>query len=193
MDEPESLDQIVASRVKDLRAARGLTLDQLAALSGVSRAMISRIERAEASATAVLLVKLGAALGVTLGDLFETPQPATDPVRRASETPVRRDPENGYSRRNVAPANASGTNIVDVTLPAGARVAYDNLVTIAVEQFVWVLEGRLVLSYEGLVTELEAGDCRVMRLDSPLVFENRSEAPARYAVVLVSHSPGGRR
>ena len=84
MDEAESLDQIVASRVKDLRAARGLTLDQLAALSGVSRAMISRIERAEASATAVLLVKLGAALGVTLGDLFETPQPATDPGSQAA-------------------------------------------------------------------------------------------------------------
>lgn len=193
MDEAESLDQIVAGRVKDLRAARGLTLDQLAALSGVSRAMISRIERAEASATAVLLVKLGAALGVTLGDLFEAPRPATDPVRRASETPVRLDPETGYARRNVAPANASGTNIVDVTLPAGASVTYDNLITIAVEQFVWVLEGRLVLSYEGLVTELGPGDCRVMRLDSPLTFENRSDAPARYGVVLVPHSPGGRR
>ncbi|MBL8569531.1 MAG: helix-turn-helix transcriptional regulator [Phreatobacter sp.] len=184
----DDLDKVVAVRVRDLRAARGLTLDQLAALSGVSRAMISRIERAEASATAVLLVKLGAALGVTLGELFEAPQPQLDPVRRASETPVRRDPETGYTRRNVAPPNASGTNIVEVTLPAGRQVAYDNLVTMPVEQFVWVFEGTLTLSYEGLVTDLGPGDCRVMRLDSPLVFENRSARPARYAVVLVPHS-----
>jgi transcriptional regulator with XRE-family HTH domain len=191
----DELDHVVARRVRDLRAARNLTLDQLSALSGVSRAMISRIERAEASATAVLLVKLGAALGVTLGELFETPGPGTDPVRRAADTPVRRDPATGYTRRNVAPPNASGTNIVEVTLPAGKEVAYDNLVTVPVEQFVWVFEGTLTLSYEDLVTDLGPGDCRVMRLDSPLVFANRTERPARYAVVLVPHSGphGGRR
>jgi len=184
------LDKVVARRVRELRAARGLTLDQLSSLSGVSRAMISRIERAEVSATAVLLVKLAAALGVTFGTLFEAPEPSADPVRRAAETPIRVDPETGYSRRNVAPPNASGTDIVEVALPAGARVAYDNLVVIPVEQFVWVLEGLLTLSYEDLTTELGPGDCRVMRLDSPLVFENRSDRPARYAVVLVPHSAG---
>lgn len=193
-DTTDDLDQVVARRIRELRAAKGLTLDQLAAVSGVSRAMISRIERAEASATAVLLVKLGAALGVTLGELFETPQPKPDPVRRAAETPVRTDPETGYTRRNVAPPNASGTNIVEVMLPPGRRVAYDNVVVVPVEQFVWVFEGVLTLSYDGLVTDLGPGDCRLMRLDSPLVFENRTAAPARYAVVLVPHSgPHGAR
>ncbi|PTM51131.1 helix-turn-helix domain-containing protein [Phreatobacter oligotrophus] len=190
---PDDLDQVVAQRVRELRAAKGLTLDQLAALSGVSRAMISRIERAEASATAVLLVKLGAALGVTLGTLFEKPQPKPDPVRRAATTAVRTDPETGYTRRNVAPPNASGTDIVEVMLPAGKRVAYDNIVVIPVEQFVWVLEGTLTLSYDGLVTDLGPGDCRVMRLDYPLVFENRTERPARYCVVLVPNTSGGLR
>lgn len=184
----DNLDLIVAQRVRELRAAKGLTLDQLAALSGVSRAMISRIERAEASATAVLLVKLGAALGVTLGALFEKPEPKPNPVRRAASTPVRTDPETGYTRRNVAPPNASGTDIVEVMLPAGKRVAYDNIVVIPVEQFVWVFEGTLTLSYDGLTTDLGPGDCRVMRLDTPLVFENRTTVPVRYSVVLVPHS-----
>lgn len=194
-DLADNLDRIVAQRVRELRAAKGLTLDQLAAVSGVSRAMISRIERAEASATAVLLVKLGAALGVTLGALFEKPEPKANPVRRAAATAVRTDPETGYTRRNVAPANASGTDIVEVMLPPGRRVAYDNIVVIPVEQFVWVFEGTLTLSYDGLTTDLGPGDCRVMRLDSPLVFENRSQAPARYCVVLVPQSgaSGGRR
>lgn len=194
-DSTDHLDQIVAQRVRELRAAKGLTLDQLAALSGVSRAMISRIERAEASATAVLLVKLGAALGVTLGALFERPQPRPDPVRRAAATAVRADPDTGYTRRNVAPPNASGTDIVEVMLPPGKRVAYDNIVVIPVEQFVWVFAGTLTLTYDGLTTDLGPGDCRVMRLDTPLVFENRTEAPARYCVVLVSHAapPGLRR
>ncbi|WP_163468035.1 cupin domain-containing protein, partial [Klebsiella michiganensis] len=80
---------------------------------------------------------------------------------------------------------------VEVMLPAGARVAYDNLVTVPAEQFVWVFEGVLTLTTDGLTTELGAGDCRVMRLDEPLVFENRGDQPARYAVVLVPD--GGRR
>jgi transcriptional regulator with XRE-family HTH domain len=189
-DSRVDLDKVVARRVRELRAARGLTLDQLASLSGVSRAMISRIERAEVSATAVLLARLAAALGVTFGTLFETPDEAGDPVRRAADTPIRVDPETGYARRNVAPPNASGTDIVEVALPAGARVAYDNLVVVPVEQFVWVLEGTLTLTYEDRVTDLGPGDCRVMRLDSPLVFENRTGQAARYAVVLVPHSTG---
>ena len=53
-----------------LRVERGLTLDQLADLSGVSRAMISRIERSEASPTAALLARLCSALGVSLSVFF---------------------------------------------------------------------------------------------------------------------------
>lgn len=191
MENVSDLDQIVAQRVRELRAAKGFTLDQLASLSGVSRAMISRIERAEASATAVLLVKLGGALGVTLAALFEQDEPKREVVRRAADSPVRVDPETGYTRRNVAPRGASGTDVVEVMLPPGARVAYDNLVIVPAEQFVWVFEGVLTLETDGLSTDLGPGDCRVMRLDHPLVFENRGAAPARYAVVLVPD--GGRR
>lgn len=191
MENVSDLDQIVAQRVRDLRAAKGFTLDQLASLSGVSRAMISRIERAEASATAVLLVKLGGALGVTLAALFEQGEPKREMVRRAADSPVRIDPETGYTRRNVAPRGGSGTDVVEVMLPPGARVAYDNLVIVPAEQFVWVFEGVLTLDTDGLSTDLGPGDCRVMRLDHPLVFENRGDKPARYAVVLVPD--GGRR
>ncbi|QCI64977.1 helix-turn-helix domain-containing protein [Phreatobacter stygius] len=191
MEQVSDLDQVVAQRVRELRAAKGFTLDQLATISGVSRAMISRIERAEASATAVLLVKLGAALGVTLAALFEQDEPRRETVRRAADSPVRVDPETGYTRRNVAPRGASGTDVVEVMLPAGARVAYDNLVTVPAEQFVWVFDGVLTLTTDGLTTELASGDCRVMRLDHPLVFENRGDRPVRYAVVLVPD--GGRR
>ena len=189
METIADLDSVVAGRVRQLRAAKGLTLDQLAALSGVSRAMISRIERAETSATAVLLVKLGSALGVTLSALFEPPGEKQEVVRRAADSPTRVDPETGYRRRNVAPHSESGTEIVDVVMPAGARVAYDNLTAMPVEQFVWVFDGILTFTTDDATTELGPGDCRVMRLDGPLVFHNRTETPVRYAVILVPHTP----
>src|SRR2546421_9916981 len=72
--EPESdLNRRIADRVRELRAAQGLSLDALAGKSGVSRSMISVIERGESSPTAVVLEKLAAGLGVTLASLFDAP------------------------------------------------------------------------------------------------------------------------
>ncbi|MBE0628354.1 MAG: helix-turn-helix transcriptional regulator, partial [Burkholderia vietnamiensis] len=64
------INERIARRVRDLRTLRGYTLDTLAARSGVSRSMISLIERASASPTAVVLDKLAAGLGVSLAALF---------------------------------------------------------------------------------------------------------------------------
>src|SRR5262249_39036124 len=61
LDEP-SVNQRIAVRVRQLRTARDMSLDALAERSGVSRSMISLIERGETSATAVLLEKLAAGL-----------------------------------------------------------------------------------------------------------------------------------
>ena len=57
-----NINQRIAERVRELRAARGLSLEALAAQSGVSRSMISLIERGESSPTAVVLDKLAVAL-----------------------------------------------------------------------------------------------------------------------------------
>ncbi|MFL6697727.1 MAG: helix-turn-helix domain-containing protein, partial [Vitreoscilla sp.] len=59
-DPPDSLNARIAQRVRDLRASSGLSLEALAAQSGISRSMISLIERGESSPTAVLLEKLAA-------------------------------------------------------------------------------------------------------------------------------------
>jgi transcriptional regulator with XRE-family HTH domain len=63
--EPTLTDRI-AARVASLRAARGYSLDDLASASGVSRSMISVIERGESSPTATVLEKLSVGLGVPL-------------------------------------------------------------------------------------------------------------------------------
>src|SRR5919198_656551 len=97
------LNQRIAARVRGLRAAQGLSLDALAGKSGVSRSMISLIERGESSPTAVVLEKLAAGLGVTLASLFDAPQARAPggPVARRAQQPEWRDPTSGYVRRNV--------------------------------------------------------------------------------------------
>src|SRR5882757_4637094 len=111
----QDLNRRIAERVRDLRAGRGLTLEALAERSGVSRSMISTIERGESSPTAVLLEKLAAGLGVTLAAMFEGARAGGAPVARRGEQPEWRDPESGYVRRNVSPAGVgSPIRIVEV-------------------------------------------------------------------------------
>ncbi len=187
---PEAMDALIGQRIKALRASGGLTLDELAARAGVSRAMISRIERGEASATAILLSRLCAGLGVTLASLFAPAAPAAGPVARRADQPVWRDPSSGYVRRTVSPPGRSSISIVEVDFPPRGRVAFDaGWDAPRLDQQVWVLEGTLDLTVEGETTRLEAGDCRAMRVDGPIVYENPTDMPIRYVVVLTPESP----
>ena len=181
------LDRRLGARLKGLRQSRGLTLDQLAERSGVSRAMISRVERGESSPTAALLDRLCAGLGVLLSALFREEAQA-GPLARRSEQPVWTDPDSGYVRRSVSPAGTgSRLEIVEVEMPAGARVLLDApRGGFRLDQQLWLLEGELSLTVGGREHRLAAGDCLAMLLDGPIAFHNPGEVPARYAVVLTA-------
>src|SRR3989442_4231115 len=101
------LNQRIAERVRELRAGQGLSLDALASKSGVSRSMISLVERGESSPTAAVLEKLAGGLGVVLASLFDAPAAAahapTGPVARREDQPQWPDPPSGYLRRNGSP------------------------------------------------------------------------------------------
>jgi transcriptional regulator with XRE-family HTH domain len=190
-EEPASrVNECIAQRVRELRAARGLSLDALAAHCGVSRSMISLIERGESSATAVLLEKLSVGLGVPLASLFNTPAPVAEPVARQAEQLTWRDPQSGYVRRNVSPAGlASPIQIVEVLFPPQARVAYETGARdVLVHQQVWVLEGAIDITLGDDSHRLQAGDCLAMILNQPTMFHNPTAQVTRYAVVIVNDS-----
>lgn len=181
------LDRRLGARLKGLRQVRGLTLDQLAARSGVSRAMISRVERGESSPTAALLDRLCAGLGIVLSALFRDEAQA-GPLAKRADQPAWTDPASGYVRRNVSPAGTgSRLEIVEVEMPAGARVLLDApRGGFRLDQQLWLLEGELTLTVGGREHRLAAGDCLAMLLDGPIAFHNPGEVPARYAVVLTA-------
>lgn len=179
----------IAAQARSLRAAMRLSLEALALRSGVSRSMISLIERGEASPTAVVLERLSFGLGVPLARLFDPPADqaaAPHPVARRAQQPQWRDPASGYLRRNVSPAHwPSPIKIVEVDFPAGARVAYETgSRDPPVYQQLWLLTGRLQVTLGNEQHRLDAGDCLAMLLDRPTVFANRTRHPARYVVVI---------
>lgn len=180
-----SLNERIAQRVRDLRTARGLSLDALSGQCGVSRSMLSLIERGETSPTAVVLDKLAGGLGVPLASLFDAPAADSGPVSRRADQVSWQDPHSGYVRRNVSPAGSqSPTQIVEIAFPPGARIAYEAGARARVLQQVWMIEGTMEIAYGGAVYRLAPGDCLAMALDQPNSFFNPGEGMARYAVVL---------
>lgn len=191
------LNQRIAQRVADLRAAQGLSLDALASKSGVSRSMISLIERGESSPTAVVLEKLAAGLGVMLASLFDAPaaaQAPSGPVARRDDQPQWQDPASGYLRRNVSPPGVpQPMQIVEVHFPPGGRVAFETGPRdLRVQQQVWVLEGAIDVTLGEERHRLREGDCLAMQLDRPTMFHNPTRKPTRYAVVIASDTPARR-
>ena len=187
---PSDLNQRIAERVRELRAAKSLSLDALAAKSGVSRSMISLIERGESSPTAVVLERLATGLGVMLASLFDAPaaQAPASPVSRHAEQLQWQDPASGYLRRNISPpGEPQPMQIVEVHFPPGGRVAFETGVRNArVHQQVWVLEGSIDITIGDERHALREGDCLAMQLDLPTMFHNPTRKPARYAVVIAT-------
>jgi transcriptional regulator with XRE-family HTH domain len=185
MDNEDALPRLIGRRLARRRAALGLALEEVTARAGVSRAMISRIERGEVHASAVVLDRLCAGLGISLSALFT--RDAASPLLRRADQPVWRDPASGYVRREVAPAGTgSPVRIVEIEFPAGAEVAFERVGDRAIGQHVWVLEGEIEVASAGSAYRLSAGDCLHMRLTEGNSFRNAGAEPARYAVILAS-------
>jgi transcriptional regulator with XRE-family HTH domain len=181
-----TLDRQIAARVRRLRSERAITLEALAEKSGVSRSMLSLIERGETSATAVTLEKVAGALDISLAALFDVPAERTDPVSRHADQVAWRDPASGYVRRNVSPGGfPSPIQIVEIAFPPGARVAYEATARqTPVPHQVWVLEGSIEVSLGEHSHRLATGDCLAFLLDRPVTYQNRTRKAARYAVVI---------
>lgn len=191
-----NLNERIAERVRQLRAEQGFSLDALASKSGVSRSMLSLIERGESSPTAVVLEKLAAGLRVTLASLFEDPnakaQPSpSGPVARREDQLQWQDPDSGYLRRNVSPSQvAQPMQIVEVHFPPGARVSFETGARDQrVYQQIWILQGSMNITLGKERHRLREGDCLAMQLNQPTMFHNPTTEPARYTVVTVCETP----
>jgi transcriptional regulator with XRE-family HTH domain len=184
--EPSHINARIASRVRGLRAEQALTLDALAARCGVSRSMLSLIERGESSPTAVMLERVATGLGVSLAALFDDPAAPASPVARREDRASWQDPESRYIRRNISPdAYPSPIKIVEVILPAKTTIAYaSGPWDIPRAQQIWVLEGLVEVTVGDVAYRLRRDDCLAMTLNVPISFHNRSQKRARYVVVI---------
>ena len=176
---PESIDGRLQQNLRRLRREHGMTLDVLSRRAGVSRAMISKIERGTAIPTATILGKLSAAFEVGLSQIISDTRPRYPVLLPQIEQVIYRDPESGLERRSLSPLFPDrSVDFVLNTLPAGRRVVFPGHHQ-GVEEYLFVSRGELIV-----VTD---GQCYSVRQGSTLFYPGHSEHEFRN-----EHGSGGR-
>lgn len=145
----EPIDRRLQQNLRQLRRERGFTLDATAQRAGVSRAMISKIERGVAVPTATVLGKLAAAFEVGLSQLMGDTRRRHPVLLPEMEQAVFRDPKSGLERRSLLPLFPDrSVDFVLNTLPAGGRVVFPGHHQ-GVEEYLFVNRGELIVVTDG--------------------------------------------
>ena len=176
--------QRLADRLRLERDSRNWSLADLAERSGVAKATISKIERGEASPTAVILVRLADAFGLTFAGLMLRVEGERNRLSRVADQPVWRDPETGYLRQQVFSRSDHPVEIVKVDMPAARHVTLPASSYVHIRQAVWVLRGTLVIIEAGVRHLLGVGDCLGFGPPSDVTFANETTVPCEYVVAL---------
>ncbi|UFZ05974.1 XRE family transcriptional regulator [Bradyrhizobium ontarionense] len=180
----DDFSQRLARRLILERDSRGWSLADLAERSGVSKATISKIERAEVSPTAVILVKLASAFDLTLAGLMLRAEAQSERLSRASDQPIWRDPDTGYIRRQVFLRPDHPIELVTVEMPARRSVTLPTSSYVHIRQLVWVQSGRLTITEGAERHLLGPGDCLGFGPPIDTTFANETDAPCVYVVAL---------
>ncbi|MGC2775227.1 MAG: XRE family transcriptional regulator [Bradyrhizobium sp.] len=180
----DDFSQRLARRLILERDSRGWSLADIAERSGVSKATISKIERAEVSPTAVILVKLASAFDLTLAGLMLRAEAQAERLSRASDQPLWRDPDTGYIRRQIFLRPDHPIELVTVEMPARRSVMLPASSYVHIRQLVWVQSGRLTITEGAELHLLGPGDCLGFGPPIDTTFANETDAPCVYVVAL---------
>ena len=172
--------------MRELRRERGLTLEELAERSGVSRAMISKVERGEKNPTLMIAAKVAEGLGVGLSRLVGIGAREVVVVPRDRQM-VMRDPETGFERRLLSSNFGSGgvefvRNVVPKGSTSGELAPHGRVV----EEYVAVEKGRLRAIIGGEQYLLEEGDALCFETNLSHRFDNAGDGECSYYLVVVS-------
>jgi len=182
----DAINRHLGGRVKHLRAGRGWSLESLANASGVSRSMLSQIEREQANPTLAVTLRIARAFGLTLGELIEMPGAASAvTVIRANDHAYHYRSEKDCRIRTLSPLNLEkDVEFYEVRLqPGGALRSSPHFE--GTREFLTVQKGRLRIESAGDAEELGSGDSASYRADVPHALINISKNEAIMFLIVI--------
>jgi len=186
MKTEQAADQVLAIRLKSMRVEQGLSLDDLAKKSGVSRASLSRIEKGDVSPTAHVLGKLCSAFEITLSRLMLIIESQSSNVIKQDKQMIWQDPQTGFIRRSVSPPSKQfSAEVLQCELPVNCHIQYDASPTPNLEHHLVLQQGCLEVTIEGEIHNLNPGDCLRYRLNGSSAFKVIGQSAVKYFLTIV--------
>ncbi|MFM8478978.1 MAG: helix-turn-helix domain-containing protein [Planctomycetaceae bacterium] len=182
----EEVSRHVCRRIHQLRQDRGWSLDVLSRASGVSRSMLSQIERELANPTLAVTVRIASALGLSMAELVDqaSPAPGIEVIRADDRSHIFRSDQN-CSIRTLSPLHLEkDVEFYEVLLqPGGALRSAAHFE--GTREFLTVQKGRVTIVSGDETTELNRSDSASYRADVPHEIRNSSRAAAQVFLVVI--------
>ncbi|NJC06431.1 transcriptional regulator with XRE-family HTH domain [Sphingomonas kaistensis] len=184
--EAELVSKAIQSRIGSTRRERGLTFDQLAALSGVSKGMLVQIEQGKANPSIGILCKVASALRVSVAELVETPGASPSPVRSISphDTTTLWSGPNGGSA--VLLVGTEGPDMLELwhwELHPGERFEAQPH-SRGTRELLHVTQGTLELEVDGVSYPLLKGGSAVAQTERPHAYACRGSSVTKFTMVV---------
>lgn len=177
----------VGATLQRLRLARGLTLEDLSRAAGVSKSMLSQIEREKANPTIAVAWRLANALGVDIAELLSSDSKKQDLIRilESHETPTLPGEHAGYTLRILGPMELAGRfEWYELTLaPGGALVSGSH--DPGASEHLTLLHGSVELDVNSTRKKLKLGATARYAADLPHAIYNVGKSEAKALMVVI--------
>jgi transcriptional regulator with XRE-family HTH domain len=184
---PNNSPPEVGATLQRLRLARGLTLEDLSRIAGVSKSMLSQIEREKANPTIAITWRLANALGVAIGELLASPEKPVETIRLldAHETPTLPGTHAGYVLRILGPMELAGIyEWYELTLaPGGELVSHPH--DPGTGEHLTLLSGAMEVEVGASKKKLKIGATARYAADLPHAIRNVGKTEAKALLVVI--------
>lgn len=184
---PEAIGEFVGRRVKKLRTDRGWSLEELATASGVSRSMLSEIEREKANPTLTVTFRIARAYGMTLQELIGSAEASASNIQviRSSDRAQVYKSDKQCEIRTLSPLNLEkDVEFYQLTLrPNGILRSQSHFE--GTREFLAVEEGSVRIESDQDTDELAKGDSATYRADVPHAIVNTSTGESMVFLVVI--------
>lgn len=186
----EQIHKKIGKNLQDIRKSRGLSLDAVAELSGVSKGMLGQIERGESNPTISVLWKIVNGLRISFATLMEDASPQVRVVAMEETTPLVEE-EGAYRAFPIFPFEQDrGFEVYSVLIEPGtshqSEAHYEG-----VEEFIMVMDGELRVEVGGESYTLKPTLAMRFSADQPHTYTNDTDKTIRYVTLI--HYPSANR
>lgn len=185
-DDAEDVSRHVCRRIRELRAEAGWSLDVLSQASGVSRSMLSQIEREQANPTLAVTVKIASAFGLSVGELVDQSHvvPGISVIRALDRSHIFRE-DKDCTIRTLSPLNLEkDVEFYEVRLSPGGELRSAPHFE-GTREFLTVHKGSVRITSDAEETELSRGDSAGYRADVPHCVANCGRGEAVVFLVVI--------